>query len=158
MQADPAARAPPPPRPVHPATLALRQAAWAKLTAGVDRLAQSLGPEHENLASLQGDLLQGEPALADELARLQAVSSVCSGVASRYHTSIASAEGKLADLERRGEIHPDEMVCSTTVLFNQCVAVTFRSTARLILLPVDSLSSTLRTALSKMSCITSGEH
>ncbi|MBE7180762.1 MAG: hypothetical protein INR71_06065 [Terriglobus roseus] len=120
---DPAIRGPPPPRPVHPATLALRQAVWAKLTSGVDRLSQSLGPEHENLTSLQGDLLQGEPALADELARLQAVTSVCSGVGNRYIANIAAAEANLSDFERKGEVDPDEIVCSTTVLFNQCVRV-----------------------------------
>lgn len=116
---DASSRGPPPPRPVHPAILALRQAVLVQLASRIEQLSHALDADHGNLAALQSDLLQGAPALTDELARLSAVDSVCSGVAARYASQVSAAEAAIADVERRGETDPDEMVCSTTVLYNQ---------------------------------------
>lgn len=114
-------RTPAPPRPPHPALLALRQAVWVRLSTSLDQLSTSLASEHSNLVALQHDLLRGEPALLDEIGRLEAVRDVCVGVAGRYREASDMAEGRSVELERKGEPDPDEMVCSTTVLYNQSV-------------------------------------
>lgn len=89
------------------------------MNAELEQLAASLASEQDNLTALRADLSQGAPALADEIARLEAVASVCAAVDARYNTTASEAEATVTELERRGDVDPDEAVCSTAVLFNQ---------------------------------------
>lgn len=76
----------------------------------------------ERLRSHQIDLLSGEPAIRDEMARLEAVRDVCRTVAVRMSGTVEQAEKNIADLRRKGDPEVDELVCSTTIVHNQCVA------------------------------------
>jgi ESCRT-I complex subunit TSG101 len=113
--------APGPARPVNPELLALRAAVQAKLDASLATLAAQHQADAESLAALGADLAKGGPALADEMARLEAVRDVCLGVAARYGEVVDRAERQVAELRARGDVEVDEIVGSTTVVYNQCV-------------------------------------
>lgn len=68
---------------------------------------------------MQADLATGEPAIKDEMARLEAVKSVCVGVTNRMGQVVKEAEERVVELERRGEPSVDEIVCSTSIVHNQ---------------------------------------
>ena len=73
----------------------------------------------ERLRANQTDLLAGEPAIRDEMARLEAVRDVCRGVGGRTKAVVEQAERNVADLKRRGDPSVDELVCSTTIVHDQ---------------------------------------
>lgn len=75
----------------------------------------------ERLRAHQSDLLAGEPAIRDEMARLEAVRDVCRGVATRLRTVVDDTERNVADLKRRGDPDVDELVCSTSIVHNQLI-------------------------------------
>ncbi|KAI0646973.1 Vps23 core domain-containing protein [Trametes meyenii] len=75
----------------------------------------------ERLRANQADLLAGAPALRDEMARLEAVRDVCRGVAARMEQVVAAGERSVAELRRKGDPEVDELVCSTTIVYNQLV-------------------------------------
>lgn len=75
----------------------------------------------ERLRANQADLLAGEPAIRDEMARLEAVRDVCRNVAGRLKTVVDAAERNVAELKRKGDPEVDELVCSTTIVHNQYV-------------------------------------
>lgn len=77
----------------------------------------------ERLRAHQSDLLAGEPAIRDEMARLEAVRDVCRGVATRLRTVVDDTERNVADLKRRGDPDVDELVCSTSIVHNQYVSI-----------------------------------
>lgn len=73
----------------------------------------------ERLRAHQTDLLSGEPAIRDEMARLEAVQDVCRTVAGRMRGTVEQGERNVAELRRKGDPEVDELVCSTTIVHNQ---------------------------------------
>jgi ESCRT-I complex subunit TSG101 len=78
----------------------------------------------ERLRAHQTDLLAGEPAIRDEMARLEAVRDVCRTVAGRLRTTVNQAESTVSELQRKGDPEVDELVCSTSIVHNQSVLST----------------------------------
>lgn len=79
--------------------------------------------EADRLRAQQADLLAGEPAIRDEMARLEAVRDVCRNVAARLRSTVEQVERNLTDLRRKGDPEVDELVCSTSIVHNQQVSV-----------------------------------
>ena len=116
-----AAAAAAPPRPPNPELLRLHEQVHAKLSSELASLAQAMALDAERLRANQADLLAGAPAVRDEMARLEAVRDVCRGVAARLEGVVAAGERNVAELRRKGDPEVDEMVCSTTIVYNQFV-------------------------------------
>ncbi|KAI0082701.1 UEV-domain-containing protein [Panus rudis PR-1116 ss-1] len=93
----------------------------AKLTSELASLEQVMALDAERLRALQNDLLAGEPAIRDEMARLEAVRDVCQGVAARLRAVVSDGERNVAELKRKGDPDVDELVCSTTIVHNQLI-------------------------------------
>lgn len=110
---------PPPPRPPNPETLRLHAEVYRKLTSELSSLSEALATDAGRLRAHQTDLLNGEPAIRDEMARLEAVRAVCSAVAGRMKGLVNQAETNIAELRRKGDPEVDELVCSTTIVHNQ---------------------------------------
>lgn len=81
----------------------------------------------ERYRAQQSDLLAGEPAIRDEMGRLEAVRDVCITVATRLRSVVQEAETNIAELKRKGDPEVDELVCSTTIVHNQSVNFTSQS-------------------------------
>lgn len=75
----------------------------------------------ERLRAHQTDLLAGEPAIRDEMARLEAVRDVCRNVADRTRRTVEQAESNVAELRRKGEPEVDELVCATSIVHDQLI-------------------------------------
>lgn len=73
----------------------------------------------QRLQTTQADLLAGEPAIRDEMARLEAVRDVCRVVAGRLRATVNSAELNVNELRKKGDPEVDELICSTTIVYNQ---------------------------------------
>ena len=110
---------PPPPRPPNPELLHLHQQIYQKLISETSSLSQALALDADRLRAHQSDLLAGEPAVRDEMARLEAVRDVCRTVSGRLNGSIQQAGINIAQLRRKGDPELDELVCSTTIVYNQ---------------------------------------
>ena len=119
--------APAPPRPPNPELVRLQNTVHARLASELASLTQAMALDAERLRAHQTDLLAGEPALRDEMARLEAVRDVCTGVARRVRSVVEDAERNVAELKRKGDPAVDELVCSTTIVHNQCVPQIFFS-------------------------------
>jgi ESCRT-I complex subunit TSG101 len=100
----------------------LHAAVHAKLSSEVASLGHALSLDAERLRAHQADLLAGEPALRDEMARLEAVRDVCRTAAGRMRGAVEAAERNVADLKAKNEPEVDELVCSTTIVHNQSVS------------------------------------
>jgi len=90
-----------------------------KLLSELNSLTQALVHDAERLRAHQADLSVGEPAVKDEMARLQAVRDVCRSVAQRTGQAVQTAETNIAELRRKGDPEVDELVCATTIVHNQ---------------------------------------
>ncbi len=108
-----------PPRPPNPELLRLHAQVHQKLTSELASLTQALSLDAERLRAHQNDLLAGEPAIRDEMARLEAVRDVCQNVAGRLRDSVEQAERNVTELRRKEDPEVDELVCSTTIVHNQ---------------------------------------
>ncbi|KAI0748040.1 UEV domain-containing protein [Daedaleopsis nitida] len=108
-----------PPRPPNPELLRLHDRVHAKITSELASLSQAMALDAERLRANQTDLLAGQPAIRDEMARLEAVRDVCRGVAARLEGVVAAGERNVAELRRKGDPEVDEMICSTTIVHNQ---------------------------------------
>lgn len=109
-----------PPRPPNPELLALRTRLHSKLSHALSFLSAQTDAELGRLDLLETDLRKGEPAILDEMQRLQAVRGVCENVRDRYKAVVAEGEVRLSDYLARGEgPEVDEIVCSSTVVYNQ---------------------------------------
>lgn len=76
------------------------------------------------MSLLSLDLAKGEPAILDEMQRLNAVKEVCQAVRDRYLLVVEEGEKRLGEYEGRGEgPEVDEIVCSSTVVYNQYVSL-----------------------------------
>ncbi|KXN82081.1 hypothetical protein AN958_03239 [Leucoagaricus sp. SymC.cos] len=112
---------PVPPRPPNPETLRLHSQIHAKLTSELDSLSRAMMLDAERLRAHQTDLLAGEPAIHDEMARLEAVRDVCRNVADRTRRTVEQAESSVAELRRKGEPEVDELVCATSIVHDQLI-------------------------------------
>ncbi|KAF9053637.1 UEV-domain-containing protein [Hymenopellis radicata] len=101
--------------------LRLHSQVHEKLTSEMASLAQALALDAERLRAQQSDLLLGEPAIRDEMARLEAVRDVCHNVSSRMRSTVDQAERSMSELRRKGDPEVDELVCSTTIVHNQLI-------------------------------------
>ncbi|KII88560.1 hypothetical protein PLICRDRAFT_698920 [Plicaturopsis crispa FD-325 SS-3] len=110
-----------PPRPPNPELLRLHAQVHAKLTSELASTSQALALDAERLRAHQTDLLAGEPAIRDEMARLEAVRDVCRNVVGRMRDTVDQAERNVAELRRKGDPEVDELVCSTSIVHNQLV-------------------------------------
>ena len=94
----------------------------ARLNNAMTHTTQTLAEDAQRLRGIQSDLLAGEPAIRDEIGRLEAVRDVCRTVANRTRDWVAEVESLIAEAKRRGEPEVDELVCSTTIVYNQSAA------------------------------------
>jgi ESCRT-I complex subunit TSG101 len=108
-----------PPRPPNPELIALHARLHEKFANELASLSASIGQESERLGGAQADLLKGEPAVRDEMARLEAVRNVCQTVRDQLAEVVSNAENAIASLERKGEPEVDELVCATNIVHNQ---------------------------------------
>jgi ESCRT-I complex subunit TSG101 len=115
----PIAPASAPPRPANPVLLHLQRQVQEKFAAEFASFSQAMALDTERLRAQQADLLAGEPAIRDEMARLEAVRNVCHNVAERLRKCVDQAERNIAELRRKGDPEVDELVCSTTIVHNQ---------------------------------------
>ncbi|KAJ7285871.1 UEV domain-containing protein [Mycena rebaudengoi] len=79
---------PPPPRPPNPELLRLHAHVHEKLSSELASLAHALTLDAERLRAHQADLLAGEPAIRDEMGRLEAVRDVCRTAAARMRGTV----------------------------------------------------------------------
>jgi ESCRT-I complex subunit TSG101 len=112
---------PVPPRPPNPELLHLHSLVHSKLTSELAQLKQTLATDADRLRATQADLLAGEPAIRDEMARLTAVRDVCRTVSGRIRGVVESGEANIRELKRKGDPEIDELVCSTTIVYNQLI-------------------------------------
>jgi ESCRT-I complex subunit TSG101 len=63
--------------------------------------------------------LTGEPAIKDEMARLEAVRKVCESVEKKMSDVVKKGEERVVELEQRGEVEVDEVVCGISIVHNQ---------------------------------------
>jgi len=91
------------------------------LTSEFDSLRHALSLDAERLRAQQSDLQAGEPAIRDEMARLEAVRDVCRHVAERMRGSVNQAEWNIAELRRKGDPEVDELICATSIVHNQLI-------------------------------------
>ncbi|TFK54922.1 UEV-domain-containing protein [Heliocybe sulcata] len=108
-----------PPRPMNPELLRLHADVHAKFSSELASLSQAMEMDADRLRAHQRDLLMGEPAIRDEMARLEAVRDVCSGVAGRLRGVVGDLEKNVSELKKKGDPEVDELVCSTTIVHNQ---------------------------------------
>lgn len=146
----------PPPRPPNPELLDLHAKVHHKLTSELDSLSKALALDAERLRAHQNDLLAGEPAIRDEMARLEAVRDVCQNVADRTRAAVHQAQSNITELRRKGDPEVDELVCSTSIVHNQYVVVVIL----LFLFPSFFFSSLLLLALAvpQDTCASGAEH
>jgi len=97
----------------------MRRALYAQLTFHLSSLQVHLHQENEQLRALHEDLLKGEPAIADEMARLEAVRDVCLSVKDRMADVVGQADRNIHELQARPEPEVDELICGTNVVHNQ---------------------------------------
>ena len=116
-----ASGAPAPPRPTNPELLNLRRALHAQLSHHLAALHAHLQAENAQLHALHEDLLKGEPAILDEMARLEAVRDVCASARDRMAEVVQRGERNIDELRNRPDPEVDELVCGTNVVHNQLV-------------------------------------
>lgn len=97
----------------------MRRALYAQLVHHLHTLQAHLNTENEHLRALHADLLKGEPAILDEMQRLEAVRDVCVSVRDRMSEVVGTAQNNIQDLSTRPEIEVDELICGTNVVHNQ---------------------------------------
>lgn len=106
---------------MNPELLRLHHDLHAKITSELGALSSALAGDTERLRATQADLLAGEPAIRDEMARLEAVRSVCTAVGDRLNDVVTRAETNVQNLKSKGDPEVDELVCSTAIVYNQLV-------------------------------------
>ncbi|KAF8163268.1 UEV domain-containing protein [Crassisporium funariophilum] len=111
----------PPPRPPNPELASLQAQVHQKLVSELNSLSQALALDADRLRTYQTDLLTGEPAIKDEMARLEAVRDVCRNVANRTRQAVHQAESNISELRRKGDPEVDELVCVTNIVHNQLI-------------------------------------
>ncbi|KAJ3823584.1 Vps23 core domain-containing protein [Lentinula raphanica] len=113
--------APAPPLPPNPILLSLHASVHGRLTSALQSFQTSLHDSSEHLRKIQEDLLRGEPAIQDEIARLEAVKAVSLNVGARYRQTIEAAERNVQMLRNKGDVSVDELICGPTIVHNQLI-------------------------------------
>lgn len=117
----PQAQLPPPRRPTNPDIVNLRTAVLNKLTDGLNAQSQVYHNDLAQLELLRQDLLKGEPAIRDEMGRLEAVKNVCMNVRDRYSVLVSDLASHVQNLEERDLGSEDEILACQSVLHSQSV-------------------------------------
>jgi len=115
-----------PPRPPNPEMLRLHSQVHEKIRTELASLSSALALDAERLRAQQSDLLAAEPAIRDEMGRLEAVRDICRNVAGRSRVVVDAAQRNVEELRRKGEPEVDELVCATTIVHNQLRVVFIR--------------------------------
>ena len=89
------------------------------LNASLPSIIHSLQTNRQHLLDRHEDLSSGEPAIRDEMARLEAVKKVCDSVGRKMDDVVTRSDARVAELEERGEISVDEVVCGISIVHNQ---------------------------------------
>ncbi|KAG9042631.1 hypothetical protein FS837_010615 [Tulasnella sp. UAMH 9824] len=110
-----------PARPMNPELMRLHEFVRQKILAELQSFSSTVNEDAERLRATQPSLLQGEPAIRDEMARLVAVRDVCKSVADRMRGTVQAGEANVQELRRKGDPEVDELVCSTTIVYNQLI-------------------------------------
>lgn len=110
-----------PARPMNPELMRLHESVRQKILAELQSFSSTVNEDAERLRATQTSLLQGEPAIRDEMARLVAVRDVCKSVADRMRGTVQAGEANVQELRRKGDPEVDELVCSTTIVYNQLI-------------------------------------
>ena len=108
-----------PPRPPNPELIRLHESVHHKLSSELASITHAFAADAERLRAHQADLLSGEPAIKDEMARLEAVRDVCRNVASRTRHAVLQADANIAEIRRKGDPEIDELVCAPSIVHNQ---------------------------------------
>ncbi|GFZ43579.1 hypothetical protein JCM24511_01299 [Saitozyma sp. JCM 24511] len=111
----------PPSKPPPPSLLHLHSILLPHLTASLPPLLQSLQNSRTHLVERREDLGSGEPAIRDEMARLEAVKKVCDSVGRKMEDVVHKGQERVADLDERGEVSVDEVVCGISIVHNQLI-------------------------------------
>lgn len=82
-------------------------------------LLSDLEGQKHHLQERKEDLSSGEPAIRDEMARLEAVKKVCDAVGQKLEGVVNAGERRVAELEERGDVSVDEVVCGISIVHNQ---------------------------------------
>ena len=53
------------------------------------------------------------------MARLEAVKKVCDSVGKKMEEVVSKGESRVAELEQKGEVSVDEVVCGISIVHNQ---------------------------------------
>ena len=99
--------------------LRLHSQVHEKIRTELASLSSALALDAERLRAQQSDLLAAEPAIRDEMGRLEAVRDICRNVAGRSRVVVDAAQRNVEELRRKGEPEVDELVCATTIVHNQ---------------------------------------
>lgn len=108
-----------PPKPPPPSLIHLHAILQPHLNAALPALKHDLESQRQALLERREDLASGEPAIRDEMARLEAVKKVCDVVVEKMGEVVSKGEERVVDLERRGEVSVDEVVCGISIAHNQ---------------------------------------
>ena len=104
---------------MNPELLRLHDSVYQRLIGELHNFNNTVTEDQARLRGTQADLLQGEPAIRDEMARLVAVRDVCNSVAERLRATVRAAEANVQEMKRKGDPEVDELVCSTAIVYNQ---------------------------------------
>lgn len=104
---------------MNPELQRLHDTIYQKIVGELQTFSNTVNEDQARLRGTQADLLQGEPAIRDEMARLVAVRDVCNSVAERLRGTVQTAESNVQELKRKGDPEVDELVCSTAIVYNQ---------------------------------------
>ncbi len=108
-----------PPRSTNPELLRLHDNIHRRIQEELQKFGTTVHSDAERLRQMQGDLLHGEPAIRDEMARLVAVRDVFKSVGDRLRGVVNAAELNVSELKKKGDPEVDELICSTTIVYNQ---------------------------------------
>lgn len=111
----------PPSKPPPPSLLHLHSILLPHLNATLPPLLHQLQSTRAQLLERKEDLASGEPAVRDEMARLEAVKKVCDATGRKMEDVVRRGGERVQELETRGEISVDEVVCGISIVHNQSV-------------------------------------
>ncbi|OCF41805.1 ESCRT-I complex subunit TSG101 [Kwoniella heveanensis CBS 569] len=111
----------PPSKPPPPSLLHLHSILLPHLQASLPPLLNSLHSTKTHLLERREDLVSGEPAIRDEMARLEAVRKVCDSTGKKLGEVVHAGEERVTELEGKGETSVDELVCGISIVHNQLI-------------------------------------
>lgn len=110
-----------PARPPNPELAALHDAVYTKFRTRRDELRHSVSQANAQLRVLLDDLERGQPAIQDEMQRLEAVQAVCNTRTHQLNDTMQAAQSRAHELQLRPEPNVDEMFAATNLVENQLV-------------------------------------